>query len=138
MRCSAAPQTLGVVKYRDAPGQGTWHPPLGMMWLDPGRELKRTPNRWHALLSALEGFMISCQLSTVLGARRLSQARLARVTGIHRDIIRRLYYDEWTMIRRGVLDRLCQALQVPVDELLVWHEEEHGPENLQEPAGRTT
>lgn len=82
--------------------------------------------------------MISCQLSTVLGARRLSQARLARVTGIHRDIIRRLYYDEWTMIRRGVLDRLCQVLQVPVDELLVWHEEEHGPENLQEPAGRTT
>jgi len=85
----------------------------------------------------MEGFMISCRLSTVLGARRLSQARLARVTGIHRDIIRRLYYDEWTMIRRVVLDRLCQALQVPVDELLVWHEEEHGPDNLHEPAGRT-
>lgn len=79
--------------------------------------------------------MISCQLSTVLGARRLSQSRLARATGIHRDTIRRLYYDEWTIIQRGVLDRLCQALQIHVHELLVWRGEESGPAEAHEPAG---
>ena len=64
--------------------------------------------------------MIICQLSTLLGARRMTQVRLAALTGIHRDIIRKLYHDNWTSIRRDTLDRLCDAMQVPVSELLVW------------------
>jgi putative transcriptional regulator len=69
--------------------------------------------------------MISCQLSTLLGARRISQVRLARLTGIHRNTIRKLYHDSWIAIRRDALHQLCRTLQVPVGELLVWHEE-HG------------
>jgi putative transcriptional regulator len=64
--------------------------------------------------------MIVCQLSTLLGARRMTQVRLAELTGIHRDIIRKLYHDNWTSIRRDTLDRLCAALQTQVAELLVW------------------
>jgi putative transcriptional regulator len=67
--------------------------------------------------------MIVCHLSTLMGARRMTQARLARLTGIHRDIIRKLYYDGWTSIRRETLDRLCTALQVSVGELLEWRED---------------
>jgi putative transcriptional regulator len=69
--------------------------------------------------------MITCQLSTLLGARRMTQVRLAALTGIHRDIIRKLYHDNWTSIRRDTPDRLCDALQVSVSELLVWVPDQH-------------
>jgi putative transcriptional regulator len=67
--------------------------------------------------------MISCQLSTLLGARRISQAHLAQLAGIHRNTILKLYHDNWTGIRRDTLDRLCRTLQVSVGELLVWRGE---------------
>ena len=67
--------------------------------------------------------MISCQLSTLMGARRLSQTRLAQLVGVHRNTIHKLYADNWTSISRDTLDRICTVLQVSVGELLVWHEE---------------
>src|SRR5919106_1861490 len=67
--------------------------------------------------------MISCQLSTLMGARRLSQTRLARLVGVHRNTIHKLYANNWTSIRRDTLDRICTVLQVSVGELLVWHDE---------------
>jgi putative transcriptional regulator len=67
--------------------------------------------------------MITCQLSTLMGARRLSQTRLARLVGVHRNTIHKLYANNWTTIRRDTLDRICTALQVSVGELLVWHDE---------------
>jgi putative transcriptional regulator len=67
--------------------------------------------------------MIVCHLSMLLGARRMTQSRLAELTGIHRDTLRKLYYNRWTSIRRDTLDRLCTALQVQVEELLEWREE---------------
>jgi putative transcriptional regulator len=67
--------------------------------------------------------MISCQLSTLMGARRLSQKRLAQLAGIHRNTIHKLYANNWTSIRRDTLDRICTVLQVSVGELLVWHDE---------------
>lgn len=67
--------------------------------------------------------MMVCHLSTLMGARRMTQSRLAKLTGIHRDTIRKLYYNDWTSIRRETLDRLCAVLSVPVGELLEWREE---------------
>ena len=67
--------------------------------------------------------MIIWQLSTLLGARRMTQVRLAALTGIHRNTISKLYRDSWAGIRRDTLDRICTALQVEVGELLVWEEE---------------
>ena len=67
--------------------------------------------------------MIVCQLSTLLGARRMTQARLSALTGIHRNTISKLYNDSWTAIRRDTLDRICTVLQAQVGELLVWHAE---------------
>jgi putative transcriptional regulator len=67
--------------------------------------------------------MIVCQLSTLMGARRMNQSQLAARTGLHRDTIRKLYHDGWTSIRRDTLDQLCTILESPVGELLVWHPE---------------
>jgi putative transcriptional regulator len=85
--------------------------------------------RWYGLRHghrdhAKEQQMIVCQLSTLMGARRMTQSRLAALTGIHRDTIRKLYYNGWTSIRRDTLDRLCTVLGVQVGELLVWRPEE--------------
>ena len=66
--------------------------------------------------------MIVCHLSTLMGARRMTQSRLAELTGIHRDTLRKLYYNGWTSIRRDTLDRICTALQVQIGELLEWRE----------------
>jgi putative transcriptional regulator len=71
--------------------------------------------------------MITCQLSTLLGARRLSQTRFAPLAGVHRNTLHRLYADTWTAIRRDTLDRICTVLHVSVDELLVWHTERRRP-----------
>jgi putative transcriptional regulator len=68
--------------------------------------------------------MISCQLSTLMGARRLSQTRMAQLVGVHRNTIRKLYANDWTSIRRDTLDRICAVLQVSVGDLLVWHNEQ--------------
>jgi putative transcriptional regulator len=57
----------------------------------------------------------------------MTQARLAALTGIHRNTIHKLYHDDWSGIRRDTLDRICIGLQVQVGELLVWREAgEHG------------
>jgi putative transcriptional regulator len=71
-----------------------------------------------------DAHMIVCQLSTLMGARRMTQSRLAALTGLHRDTIRKLYRDGWTSIRRDALDRICTVLDVQVGELLVWRPEE--------------
>jgi putative transcriptional regulator len=68
--------------------------------------------------------MIVCQLSTLMGTRRMTQSRLAALTGLHRDTIRKLYHNGWTSIRRDTLDRLCTVLEVQVSELLIWLPEE--------------
>jgi putative transcriptional regulator len=68
--------------------------------------------------------MISCQLSTLMGARRLSQTRMAQLVGVHRNTIHKLYANNWTSIRRDTLDRICAVLQVSVGDLLVWHNEQ--------------
>jgi putative transcriptional regulator len=68
--------------------------------------------------------MIVCHLSTLMGARRMTQSRLAALTGIHRDTIRKLYYNGWTSMKRETLERLCTVLQVQVGELLEWRDEQ--------------
>jgi putative transcriptional regulator len=68
--------------------------------------------------------MIVCHLSTLMGARRMTQSRLAALTGIHRDTIRKLYYNSWTSMKRETLERLCTVLQVQVGELLEWRDEQ--------------
>lgn len=63
--------------------------------------------------------MISCRLSTILGAKRLKVADVCRATGIARATLDRYYYDRVKSFDREVLSRLCQYLEVNPGDLLV-------------------
>jgi DNA-binding Xre family transcriptional regulator len=68
--------------------------------------------------------MIVCQRSTLMGARRMNQSRLAELTGIHQDTLRKLYRNSWTSIRRDALDHLCSVLWVRHDAGCEQHQRE--------------
>lgn len=63
--------------------------------------------------------MISCQLSTILGAKRIKVSDVCRGTGIARATIDRYYYDRVKSFDREVLYKLCQFLKVNPSDLLV-------------------
>jgi putative transcriptional regulator len=62
--------------------------------------------------------MISCRLSTILGAKRLKVSDVCRETGIARATMDR-YYDKVNSFDRKVLSSLCIFLQVKPGDLLV-------------------
>jgi len=63
--------------------------------------------------------MISCCLSTILGAKRLKVSDVCRATGIARATVDRYYYDKVNSYDRNVLAKLCKYLEVTPGELLV-------------------
>ncbi|MHB0917113.1 MAG: helix-turn-helix domain-containing protein [Thiobacillus sp.] len=63
--------------------------------------------------------MISCRLSTLLGARRLKVSEVCRATGIARATLDRYYNDRVNSFDRAVLGKLCQFLHVTPGDLLV-------------------
>jgi len=63
--------------------------------------------------------MISCRLSTILGAKRIKVSDVCRATGIARATLDRYYNDRVKSFDREVLGKLCQFLQVKPGDLLV-------------------
>ena len=63
--------------------------------------------------------MITCRLSTVLGAKRLKVSDVCRATGIARATVDRYYNDRVNSFDREVLSKLCDYLQVKPGDLLV-------------------
>nr|WP_315129869.1 helix-turn-helix transcriptional regulator [uncultured Polynucleobacter sp.] len=63
--------------------------------------------------------MITCCLSTILGARRIKVSDVCRATGIARATLDRYYNDRVNSFDREVLTKLCDYLQVEPGELIV-------------------
>jgi len=63
--------------------------------------------------------MISCRLSTILGARRIKVSDVCRGTGIARATLDRYYYDRVNSFDREVLTKLCDFLQIEPGQLIV-------------------
>ena len=63
--------------------------------------------------------MISCRLSTILGARRIKVSDVCRATGIARATIDRYYSDRVNSFDREVLTKLCDFLQIEPGQLIV-------------------
>ncbi len=61
--------------------------------------------------------MIRCHLSTLLGARKLKVADVARDTGINKNTLHRLYNETATRIDLEVIDLLCAYFDIEVGEL---------------------
>lgn len=64
--------------------------------------------------------MIECTLSTLLGARRMSIAALARESGIRYASLHALYTNKATRYDAKTLAGICATLGVGVGELLVY------------------
>lgn len=62
--------------------------------------------------------MITCRLSTLLGARRIKVSDVCKATGIARATIDRYYYDRVNSFDREVLSKLCDFLQVEPGQLI--------------------
>lgn len=63
--------------------------------------------------------MVRILLSTRLGERRLTQADLARMTGIRPGTINELYHEIAERVSLEQLDLICEALDCDLDELIV-------------------
>lgn len=62
--------------------------------------------------------MVRILLSTRLGERRLTQADLARMTGIRKNTISELYNESATRVSLDHLDLICEALGCGLTNLL--------------------
>ncbi len=67
---------------------------------------------------------IHCRLSTILGEKRLKVADVQRGTGITRDTLRKLYYDQSRRVDYEVLEKIMQYLDCGLEDLLVYIKEE--------------
>ena len=63
--------------------------------------------------------MIKIHLSRLLGERRMSQAELARLTGIRPNTIGELYHEFAERVTLEHLDRICEVLNCELSDLIV-------------------
>lgn len=66
--------------------------------------------------------MIRIQLSKLLGEKRLTQADIARMTGIRAGTINDLYHEIATRISLEHLDLICEALGCELSDLMIREE----------------
>ena len=61
--------------------------------------------------------MIKCNLSEILGRKKLKISELTRDTGINRGTLDRLYYDTTQRIELDAIETLCKHLDCTLEEL---------------------
>lgn len=61
--------------------------------------------------------MIRCHLSRLMGERKLRVTDVARMTGIHRNMITLLYKETATRVELEDIERLCKLFDCEVGEL---------------------
>ena len=62
--------------------------------------------------------MIKVHLSRVMGERKINIAELSRLTELHRNGITKLYYEKTDGIKFETLEKLCDALDCEITDLL--------------------
>ena len=62
--------------------------------------------------------MIKCNLSALMGAKRLKISDVVRDTSINRSTVNRLYHETTTRIDYETLETLCKYLNCDVGEFL--------------------
>lgn len=72
--------------------------------------------RYHVLICH-DNKMIKCNLSRLMGERKLRIADVARDTGLHRNTITLLYDERAIRIDLDVVDKLCTYFEVSVGDL---------------------
>ena len=67
--------------------------------------------------------MIRCHLSKLMGEKKVKIIDVARDTGISRNMISALYYENAKRIDLDALDSLCSYFDCQLNELLSYHNE---------------
>ncbi len=62
--------------------------------------------------------MIKCNLSVLLGQKKISMTDLANETGINRGTIGRLYHETALRIDFDVLDKLCEFFDCDPSDII--------------------
>ena len=62
--------------------------------------------------------MIKCNLSRLMGEKKLKISDVSRDTGINRGTITRLYQETAVRVEFDVLDQLCKYLECEIIDLL--------------------
>lgn len=68
--------------------------------------------------------MVRLHLSRLLGERKMTQAELSRLTGIRPNTINDMYHETIDRISLDAIDKLCEALDCSLGELLELQENE--------------
>lgn len=63
---------------------------------------------------------IHSTLSTILGAKRMKQNKLAELAGVSTNTVNSLYNDRVTMVSYDTLNSICKALDCQVSDILVY------------------
>lgn len=61
--------------------------------------------------------MVKCNLSRIMGEKKLKVAELSRETGINKNTLHRLYKETATRVDLEVIDTLCRYLEIDIGEL---------------------
>lgn len=61
--------------------------------------------------------MIKCNLSRIMGERKMKIADVAKETGINRGTISRLYQETAVRVELDVIDKLCDLFDCEVKDL---------------------
>ena len=61
--------------------------------------------------------MIKCYLSIIMGEKRIKISEVAKATGINRGTLSRLYNETATRVDLEVIDKLCDYLDIKLDDL---------------------
>ena len=67
--------------------------------------------------------MIKCHLSRLMGERKLRIAEVAKLTGLHRNMLTLLYRETAVRVELDAIDQLCRHLKVSVGELFEFIDE---------------
>ena len=71
---------------------------------------------------------VTCNLSTILGSKRINQAECARLANLSTVTINALYNDRWEQVSKTTIAKLCQALDIQPGDLIKFEAPEQGPE----------
>ena len=61
---------------------------------------------------------VRCNLSGLMGTKRINQRELARMTGLSPVTVNIIYNDKWKQMSRETISKICKALDCTVSDLL--------------------
>ncbi|MEH7237300.1 helix-turn-helix domain-containing protein [Bacillus sp. JJ1562] len=72
--------------------------------------------------------MIKVHLSRIMGEKRYNIADVSKLTGLHRNGITKLYNEQTDGIKFDTLEKLCDALECKISDILEIVKEENEAE----------